>query len=236
VNSLIRTGRQLYHSISDLLFPPSCVQCQRLNVWLCLACAETWPLFTGPLCVRCGRPLPVPDICPGCRTHPLQLSTVRSALIFEGAIRDALHALKYRGGRQTAVPLAQVMAHAWAYHGLTSNVLMPVPLFPQREAQRGYNQATLLAKALGRILRLPVASQVLTRVRNTPSQTKLDKAARKHNVAGAFALRESLDLTGWRVTLIDDVATTGATLDACAAVLLASGATEVHAFTLARAP
>lgn len=234
--TLARRFSKLNYWLLDLVAPPGCVVCGRVGTWLCAACAATFPLFLGPLCRRCGRPLPQAGLCAGCQEHPLQLGTLRSALIFEGQVRDALHVLKYRGGRSVAEPLGQIMARAWDAYHLQSDVLMPVPLFPNREARRGYNQAALLAKVLGRTLRIPVASQVLERVRNTRSQTRLNKEERQHNVAGAFALRTPVELTGWRVTLIDDVATTGATLDACAGVLLACGAREVNAFTLARAP
>ena len=128
------------------------------------------------------------------------------------------------------------MAEAWTRHGMHSDVLIPVPLYPSREAKRGYNQATLLAQALGRQIGVPVAERALSRVRNTVSQTRLKRPERKKNVEAAFVFTSNETLAGKCVTLVDDVATTGATLDACAVVLLAQGIESVSAFTLARAP
>jgi ComF family protein len=160
---------------------------------------------------------------------------VRSALLFEGAVRDAIHALKYRGAGSIANVLAVKMAEAWRYYDMIGDLLVPVPLHPEREAQRGYNQATLLARALAPQISVPLAEDVLYRVRPTRSQTHLDRKERWDNVADAFACPESLDLSDLSVTLIDDVATTGATLDACAVALLTRGAKQVSALTLAHA-
>lgn len=133
-------------------------------------------------------------------------------------------------------PLTQSMVAAWRRQHMQSDILIPVPLYPSREIKRGYNQAALLARALGRELNLPVAIQALSRKRNTVSQTQLGRQARRENVQGAFHYTSEHSLAKKHVTLIDDVATTGATLNACAEVLLAHGVHSVNAFTLARAP
>jgi len=166
----------------------------------------------------------------------LQVNPVRSAFLFEEPIRSAIHALKYRGGAQVIEVLARPLTQAWRALDMTSDLLVPVPLHKRREARRGYNQALVLAQALGAQLQLPTASRALHRVRDTASQTHLNRAARHRNVADAFAVFPGLDLAGLMVTLVDDVATTGATLNACAVVLLEAGAKAVNAFTLARAP
>ncbi|MBN1246741.1 MAG: ComF family protein [Anaerolineae bacterium] len=152
-------------------------------------------------------------------------------------MRDAIHALKYRGGRDVAIPLAQRMADYWHDVGLRSDLLIPVPLHPQRERQRGYNQSALLAAALAAQVVVPVDMAILYRTRETASQTHLGQHERWDNVRDAFACSDAPDhdLTGMRVMIIDDVATTGATLDACAAALRAQGARSVSAFTLAHA-
>ncbi|MGC9358671.1 MAG: ComF family protein, partial [Anaerolineae bacterium] len=155
---------------------------------------------------------------------------------FEGPLRDALHAFKYRGGRHVADVLAPKMAFVWKRQKMSADLLVPVPLYPSREAKRGYNQAAILASALSREIEIPTANRVLKRVRNTPSQTGFDREGRRQNVAGAFVCADGLDLAGRTVTLVDDVATTGATLDACADALMAAGAKAISAFTLARAP
>jgi len=166
----------------------------------------------------------------------LQVNPIRSAFLFEEPIRSAIHALKYRGGAQVIEVLARPFTQAWRALDMTSDLLVPVPLHKRREARRGYNQALVLAQALGAQLQLPTASRALQRVRDTASQTHLNRAARHRNVADAFAVFPGLDLAGLVITLVDDVATTGATLNACAVVLLEAGAKAVNAFTLARAP
>jgi ComF family protein len=127
------------------------------------------------------------------------------------------------------------MAEWWEEQQIAVDVIVPVPLHPRRLRERGYNQATLLAQVLGRRMERPVRAKAVERVRNTRSQMRLDAAERRSNVAGAF---RSLDdrVSGRRILLIDDVCTTGATLDACAKALQEAGATWVHALTLARAP
>ena len=127
------------------------------------------------------------------------------------------------------------MAEFWHRFPEEVDVIVPVPLHPDRERQRGYNQAALLAEALGRLIERPVALEALVRVRPTRSQTKLNAIERRRNVADAFACVRGEDMGGRDIMVVDDVATTGATLDACAVALLAWDVHSVRAFTLARA-
>lgn len=233
---IVRRLGQAYRWVLDLVAPPLCVGCRKVGVWLCAPCAENTPLYVSAQCPRCGRPWEQKGLCAICLEHPLQVNPVRSAFLFEEPIRSAIHALKYRGGSQVVEALAAPLAQAWRTHGMTGDLLVPVPLHARREARRGYNQATVLAHVLGAQLRLPTASRVLQRVRDTASQTRLNREARRQNVAEAFGAFPGLDLHDVCVTLVDDVATTGATLNACAVVLLEAGAKAVNAFTLARAP
>jgi ComF family protein len=226
---------RLYRLTLDLLLPPLCVVCGRVNTWLCPACAAAIPLARHTVCPRCGDGWSGTGVCERCRVAPLALSTIRSAFVFHGTIRDAIHALKYRGGRSVAEPLAYRMADAWQAHSLVADVLIPVPLYLDREAERGYNQATLLARALAPLVGVPMEAGLVFRIRSTRSQARLGIAERWANVQGAFACPSTVDLARVRVMLIDDVATTGATLDACAVALLSRGARSVSAFTLARA-
>ncbi len=236
VKSLLRGGWELYRQVLDIFAPPCCVVCQKVGTWLCEACAHKIPPFYAPLCPRCGRPENSQSVCRVCQKTPLNVAPIRATFLFQGAIRDIIHALKYRGARNILPPLAEPMAEAWRYHKMESDLLIPVPLHANREAERGYNQSILIARTLGSQIGIPVAEGVLTRVRNTLSQTKLNQAERKKNVSDAFAYSAATQLDGKCVTLIDDVATTGATLEACAVVLVSNGAKRVNAFTLARAP
>lgn len=235
MNKSVQYAWRLYHWLLDLFIPPCCVVCGKVEIWLCESCATELSPLGESICPRCGRPQASARLCPTCRSDPVSL-VLRSAFLFEGAVREAVHALKYRGARDIAIPLGKRMAEVWQSTGLQSDLLIPIPLHPKREAKRGYNQATLLAIALGHELGLPVAVDGFQRTRDTASQTRLNRPARRNNVQGAFACLPSLDVSQKRVTLVDDVATTGATMEACAMVLLAHGASTVTGFTLARAP
>ncbi|MGC9346885.1 MAG: ComF family protein [Anaerolineae bacterium] len=225
----------LYGELLNLVFPPRCVVCGKVETWLCDLCARQIPLVDREICPRCGDAWTGPELCPRCRSTPLHVAPVRSAFLFAGPIRKAIHALKYRGARSVVAPLASRMAEAWELSDMSGAILVPVPLHPEREARRGYNQAGLLARALSERIRVPATESVLFRIRPTLSQTHLGREARWRNVQDAFACPDGCDLSGLHVTLIDDVATTGATLNACAVALLAQGASSVSAFTLAHA-
>lgn len=164
----------------------------------------------------------------------MQIDGIRSAVLFDGVLREAVHRLKYASARNLADPLAEMMAQFWYQTPLPADVLMPVPLHPHRERERGYNQSMLLAQALGRRIGLAVLPNALVRCRNTVSQTTLNARERRANVAEAFEC-VSEAVRGKRVLLIDDVCTTGATLEACSVALRQGGALSVWALTLARA-
>jgi ComF family protein len=174
------------------------------------------------------------DLCARCQVSPLQIESIRSVVYFEGVIRDAMHWLKYRGRAVVAKPLGDLMAVYWRQHGLPVDVVVPVPLHAARLRERGYNQAGLLAREMARQVGLPVDERTLIRQRATASQVDLDAKQRKENVLDAFHCSGRC-LLDKRVLLIDDVCTTGATLEACAVALYEGGARKVCALTLARA-
>jgi ComF family protein len=175
--------------------------------------------------------------CSRCRRGATLLSASRSAGQYEGTLRDILHAFKYDGRRTLAHPLAAMIREAGADILRDADCVVPVPLHPWRRLRRGFNQARELAANLGRPL-----LHALWRTRVTAPQTGLRASARRRNVSGAFRLSPTISrrsreafLENRVVVLVDDVRTTGATLNACAAVLLAAGAREVRALTVARA-
>jgi ComF family protein len=227
---------RLANALLDLIYPPHCVACGAMGAWLCSRCLATAPRLDPPLCAHCGRPLgsePGGTLCIHCSQESSALDCIRSWGPHAPPLREAVHALKYEGLRALADPLAALLAECYLAQGLVADVLAPVPLHPARVRQRGYNQSLLLAAALSRRLALPLW-QGLTRERNTRSQVGLSREARRENVAGAFRCATD-GLPGQRVLLIDDVLTTGATLESCAVALRAAGARSVSALTLTRA-
>ncbi len=161
-------------------------------------------------------------------------------VFFEGEVRRAVHRLKYRNHQSLAVPLAQLMADYWRKDPMPADLITPVPLHPARQRKRGYNQADLLARAFGRMIGVPVETTRLKRVRHTRSQMSLSAADRCENMRGAFTYQtpkgnNASGVRGRRVLVVDDVCTTGSTLEACSVALKSAEALSVWGFTLARA-
>jgi ComF family protein len=194
-----------------------------------------------PICQLCGRPTNASEYCWRCRHEPLALDGIRSAFLFDGTVRQTVHYLKYCNRQVLAVPLARLMAGYWRANPIPINLIVPVPLHPARQRERGYNQADLLAQALGGMIDVPVVTNGLRRVRQTQPQVNLNASERGENVRGAFIYQVSekgcsdVTVNGRRVLVIDDVCTTGSTLEACSLALKAAGASTVWGFTLARA-
>ncbi len=217
-----------------MLFPPRCVGCRQVGSWLCPECRNTIELLSPPLCPRCGIPTPGGKLCPRCQRAALQIDGARSVAFFDGPVREAIHRLKYSNVRDLAVPLGEMMVSYWQDVRLPAEVIVPVPLHTRRLRERGYNQAALLARELGRGVGLPVLEDALVRVRETSPQVDLNAEERKENVRGAFHCPAD-QLADKDVLLIDDVYTTGATLEACSLALRQRGVRTVWALTLARA-
>lgn len=227
-------ARTLIHAVLDLIYPPHCVACGQSGAWLCAQCIADMPVLREPVCSHCGKPLEAPGLCVACRQSDSHLSAIRSLSPHVPPLREAIHALKYEGARVLAEPLGELLAGFWPQTGIPAEIVVPVPLHKARERQRGYNQSLLLAQAFGKHMALPVHARAMARERNTRSQVGLSHDERWANVWGAFRCLTG-ELRGARVLLIDDVLTTGATLEACAAALLEAGSAQVYAFTLTRA-
>jgi len=217
-----------------LLFPERCVGCGRGGSLLCAFCLDGLLLITPPICPRCGRPQSDDELCSGCDGWQAAIYAIRSPYCFEGAVRQAVHQLKYNNLRAIAPLLGRLMMNYLTSHQIPGEVLVPVPLHRRRLRERGYNQCQLLAKELGKLAQLPVVDDCLVRVRSAPPQARsANVEERRDNVLGVFACRDDR-LKGKQVLLIDDVATSGATLNACAVSLKESGAKSVWGLTLAR--
>jgi ComF family protein len=211
----------------DLLFPA-----------LCPVCGDV--LGAGrrdPLCGRCWDAIPriTPVSGAGHAGAPPPLDYVCAAALYEGSLREAIHAFKFRGKRALARPLADLVVETCrdALEG-EPVVLVPVPLTRERRAERGFNQAALLADRVARQLRRVGKPRWLRRVRSTRAQSELSAAERQANVRGAFAAASAVE--GRHVVIVDDVFTTGATVGECARALRGEGAVRVGALAVARVP
>jgi ComF family protein len=235
-------GMAALNALMSVVLAPSCAVCEQsllrpIDGPVCAPCWHSILPLTPPLCDRCGDPLAtwrtvsVPLArCPRCRRAPRFVDRARAIGAYDGALRSVIHALKYEGRRSLARPLGALMRQRGADMLEAAACAIPVPLHPSRHRRRGFNQASDLARQVG----IPVVP-ALRRVRATPTQTSLPAARRNANVRGAFAVaRWDGLLDRATVVLIDDVSTTGATLEACARVLKEAGVREVRALTAAR--
>ena len=217
----------------DFFLPQSCIGCGREGKVLCTACAARLPRISPPFCRRCGLPVSR-DPCPDCARQELSFEGLRAPFRFERLVREAIHQFKYQNLRCLAAPLAGELAGYLRKNPLTVDIIMPVPLHPKRLRERGYNQSELIALELGHMLGLKVDCLSLKRVLDTKPQARMSKVAqRRHNMAGAFQC-EPGGVGGQKVLLIDDVATSGATINNCAFSLKRTGAASVWGLTIAR--
>lgn len=217
----------------DLLFPRWCLGCGKEGDFICPACRRALPRITPPLCPLCGRHQINANLCPACVGWETAIDGIRAPFKFEGAIRQAIHGLKYNNLRALAPLLGGWLDDYLRANPLPAEVLVPVPLHPKRLRERGYNQSRLLAREMAKLSGLPLADDCLVRRRQTDPQARTTSAEqRRDNVAGAFSCRDRR-LEDKRVLLIDDVSTSGATLDACARALKEAGASSVWGLVLA---
>jgi ComF family protein len=233
--------RALADAALALVLAPVCAVCHEplerpSQSAVCGACWSSIEPFTPPCCVRCGDALASwrmasveEQRCARCRRTAPVVAVAAAIGPYRGALQTIVQALKYDARTSLARPLARRMQTAGAHvlHGAAAAV--PVPLHRSRRRRRGFNQAAELARHLD-VPRL----HALTRARRTPSQADLPAARRHANVRGAFAIRRGVNVRGLTLVLVDDVSTTGATLDACARALLDAGAAEVRALTAAK--
>jgi len=225
---LVHAARQ----IASLLFGGRCFLCRGTShggAVLCTPCRDDLPRLSASRCPRCALPGPPDAVCGRCLAHPPQYDATIAALSYEFPADVLVQALKYRGELALAPLLAELLAAQLAGEAAV-DVVLPVPLSAERLRARGYNHAMEIARALP--LAAPLAPELCARVRDTPAQSDLPWAARARNVRGAFQCRDALDELS--VAVVDDVMTTGATLDALAQALKRAGAARVVNWVVAR--
>jgi ComF family protein len=226
-------GDCLLDAILNLLFPVACILC-RAQVFerrWGAACPDCWARLQPvepPFCSQCGEPsAAIEGRCGACRRGDHAFDFARSAFLFTEALREIIHHLKYADRVSLAKPLGDNLKEYLQTEKFTGDLIIPVPLHPRRERRRGYNQAELIAARLG----LPMARGLVRRRKDTPSQTGLSRSERRSNLAGAFHTTERLSGT---VIVVDDVYTTGSTMNEIARTLKRNGAKRVEVLTVAR--
>lgn len=235
-------AKSALNALVDLFYPPHCVECGGKTEigWLCVACAATAPRIAAPFCDTCSHPfegaIRGTFVCPNCKDRRFHFSHAAVAHRSDGVVRRLIHRFKY--DRQYY--LRHILA-GWLSDSLVDeriarepfDAFVPVPLHPARQREREFNQAQVLARTLAERTGHP-ALDCLRRVKNTRTQTHFDREERMENLRNAFEMRKTASVHGKRFLLVDDVLTTGSTLDECARVLRAAGATSVRAIVVAR--
>lgn len=245
-----RTGKnmtaRLLRRFLHMVFPMNCRTCDDALEddpvpFFCQRCWNHITPILSPSCPRCAQPFPSPHalahspahLCGPCRKHPPAFHRVWTPYAYQSPLKEAIGLLKYRGKTQLAPALAGLITQT---HPAPTNVdvLIAVPLHPDRLREREYNQALLLAHHLGRQWNLPVLIDVLRRTKPTPPQTSLTRRERLKNLRRCFAVATPSAVEGKTTLLVDDVFTTGATVNECAKALRKAGAEAVYVQTLAR--
>jgi ComF family protein len=238
--ALLRPLRKL----ADSMLPPRCVNCRELVEGDTALCAGCWPLvdfLSAPLCACCGFPFEydpgsADTLCAACSARRPVFDRARAVMVYGDTSRQLILDFKHGDRTWPAPAFGRWLARAGTALIAEADLAVPVPLHRSRLFARRYNQAAMIALALGREAGLAVQPDLLTRRRPTPSQGRMSPSARRRNVRGAFAVRPGYGqmAEGRRILLVDDVLTTGATAEECARTLLRAGAEAVDVLTLAR--
>ena len=226
----------VFRELLGLLFPQRCHLCsapahRSPALPLCESCWQSIPQYTGPACRQCGLPAISihTDICSSCIADPPPFSRMQAYGIYAGALKEAIHLLKFNGRRSLAHPLATLLS------GLAlpeADVVVPVPLHINQLRQREFNQTALIGRHLAACLKIPLRLDVLFKTRETAPQIEVDRQQRLKNIKKAFSASEAA--SGQRILLVEDVITTGPTTRECARVLKKAGAQDVNVVALAR--
>lgn len=221
--------------ILDFLYPPRCPVCDTAVLpqrRICAECRKKMRLASGIVCLKCGKPLADgrQEFCADCAKKTRNFAQGRALWIYEKEARESIYRFKYQNKREYGTAYAEEIAKrdgAWI-KGKGIQAIVPVPLHKKRQKKRGYNQAEILAKELGVLLDIPARTDILKRVRDTKPQKMLNNAQRKRNLQDAFLARKGAPPEC--VLLVDDIYTTGSTLNAAAGALLEAGAKKVYAY------
>ena len=236
-----------WRALLDFFLPPRCSLCGSplappYGERPCPSCLSDIRFFSSPLCPRCGigfsSPADQDHLCSRCLSGEWTFGKARALCPYEGRIMEAISRFKFGGVARLATPLGALLAdYADPEFPFSAvDLIIPVPLHPRRLRERGFNQSLLLARQVGKRRSIPLDFTALHRTRQTQPQTQLSGPERRKNVRGAFGVKTPEAVAGRKILLIDDVFTTGATIQECTESLLDAGAKEVHVLTLARVP
>ena len=232
-----RPAYALYHflwSALDWIYPPTCGGCNLLGVRWCAPCHERTIRYNGNTgCPRCGYEVLAKGICPSCLENSPVCTAIRSWGAYSGPLREAVHRMKYKQDLGLTELFSSHLHILLVELGWNVNLITPVPLSRKRLRQRGYNQAALLAWPMAEAMKIRFSSKAIERIRDTTSQVSLSAQERLLNVVGAFQANPVI-VKNKDVLVVDDVITTGATIQSCAQALFAAGANQVFGLSLAR--
>lgn len=217
----------------DWVYPPVCGGCGTAGVRWCTECQRSLQRIHGNLCPCCGMPVNTNAVCSKCKERPLFINGLRAYAHYSGALRNAIHRLKYQRDITLAETLASFLVELYRENPWQIDLVVAVPLGVVRRKERGYNQAAMIAYPFALAVRVPYSGRAIQRVRETASQVDLGFAQRLENVKNAF-WADPQKVAGKTILVVDDVTTTGATLNACAEALKNAGANAVYGFVVAR--
>ncbi|MCW5933700.1 MAG: ComF family protein [Fimbriimonadia bacterium] len=225
-------------NLLDMVYPPRCMGCGAVrSELLCESCRLFLPRILPPLCDYCGSSL-TETFCRSCNEHGYAFRHARAVGVYDGCLRHAILKLKFTRWKRAADLFGELLEELWrspqtqALH--SAQLLLPVPIHWARKAERGFNQSELIARALAKRIGLPVVCDAVQRRFYRKPQVGLSGTHRWQNIEGAFELIQTETIQGKHCLLIDDVFTTGATLDTCARSLLSGGAAKVSVLVMAR--
>lgn len=243
MGNIFRT--ELWYAFLDTLFPERCLACAaglkgRQKISYCAICLQDIRLLREPLCTKCGKPFDYAagqsHLCGYCLTNGWYFNQARAVVRYQPPVTDAVKMFKYKGKMHGLATFAALSQQYFQYQPLAQpDIIVPVPLHAKRLRQRGFNQALVLCRKIFPDCREKIAPDVLERHFRTQPQTGLSGAERRRNVRNAFTVRRPEKIINKKILLVDDVFTTGATVNECARVLQISQAAEVDVFTFARA-
>lgn len=229
------------HTLLDLIYPPRCIFCTTIipiqqEKGICNKCKKSLPFIEGKACQKCGKPiqdLKGRTICFDCvKTSPIY-ERGWSVFIYEGMVKETIYRFKYGGHREYAKYLGHLMTKRIKSEELLEvDLIIPIPIHINRKRKRGYNQAEELAKVVSKELGIPMDTSIITRIKDTKPQSGLSIVQRQNNIKKAFQIKDKINLEQMKILLVDDIYTTGTTINYCSTLLKKRGAKEIYFLSL----